>query len=506
MKLKLLILLCLTIFFAANTAKAQSCPSGQTEIDFVVIGANGGFSNYVLLQETTGGSSYFLNTISVIECIGDGLCYTVTIAGNAGFEVYQDGVLVSNPVDGDVICFPFVNSTYGCTDGSACNYDASANVDDGSCDLPSGCGDPLYLEYSSSVTCSDANACITLIAYGCTDGSACNYDASANVDDGSCDLPSGCGDPLYLEYSSSVTCSDAATCIILIINGCTDTTACNYNTTANVDDGSCLFSSLSTYSQEACDSYIWNGNIYNLSGVYTFSTINANGCDSTATLNLTLNNSTTINNVETECDSYTWSVNGSDYNSSVIDTVIGVNASGCYETIILDLTINNSTISIENQLACNSYLWPINGLTYTTPSIVNLVSVNSVGCTQTNILNLTITGNPLATIFQNGIDLEVTISDTYFWSNSEITQIITPTTNGWYWCVVTDINGCIGDTVFYQVTNIVSAISEMLDAEARLVKITDLLGQEVIPKNLAKNTPLFYIYDDGTVEKRIVIE
>ena len=453
MKLKLLILLCLTIFFAANTAKAQSCPSGQTEIDFVVIGANGGFSNYVLLQETTGGSSYFLNTISVIECIGDGLCYTVTIAGNAGFEVYQDGVLVSNPVDGDVICFPFVNSTYGCTDGSACNYDASANVDDGSCDLPSGCGDPLYLE-----------------------------------------------------YSSSVTCSDAATCIILIINGCTDTTACNYNTTANVDDGSCLFSSLSTYSQEACDSYIWNGNIYNLSGVYTFSTINANGCDSTATLNLTLNNSTTINNVETECDSYTWSVNGSDYNSSVIDTVIGVNASGCHETIILDLTINNSTISIENQLACNSYLWPINGLTYTTPSIVNLVSVNSVGCTQTNILNLTISGNPLATIFQNGIDLEVTISDTYFWSNSEITQIITPTTNGWYWCVVTDINGCIGDTVFYQVTNIVSAISEMLDAEARLVKITDLLGQEVIPKNLAKNTPLFYIYDDGTVEKRIVIE
>ena len=36
-----------------------------------------------------------------------------------------------------------------------------------------------------------------------------------------------------------------------------------------------------------------------------------------------------------------------------------------------------------------------------------------------------------------------------------------------------------------------------------LLKIINILGQESNPK---KNTPLFYIYDDGTVEKRIVIE
>ena len=36
-----------------------------------------------------------------------------------------------------------------------------------------------------------------------------------------------------------------------------------------------------------------------------------------------------------------------------------------------------------------------------------------------------------------------------------------------------------------------------------LVKITDMLGQET---PFRRNTPLFYIYDDGTVEKRIVIE
>ena len=36
-----------------------------------------------------------------------------------------------------------------------------------------------------------------------------------------------------------------------------------------------------------------------------------------------------------------------------------------------------------------------------------------------------------------------------------------------------------------------------------LLKVTTILGQSTKPKS---NTPLFYIYDDGTVEKRIVIE
>jgi len=40
-------------------------------------------------------------------------------------------------------------------------------------------------------------------------------------------------------------------------------------------------------------------------------------------------------------------------------------------------------------------------------------------------------------------------------------------------------------------------------ATKELIKITDVLGRETKGK---KNEPLFYIYDDGTVEKRITIE
>ena len=42
--------------------------------------------------------------------------------------------------------------------------------------------------------------------------------------------------------------------------------------------------------------------------------------------------------------------------------------------------------------------------------------------------------------------------------------------------------------------------------ERTLLKVTDLLGREVSPNAVIDRTTLFYIYDDGTVEKRIVIE
>ena len=49
--------------------------------------------------------------------------------------------------------------------------------------------------------------------------------------------------------------------------------------------------------------------------------------------------------------------------------------------------------------------------------------------------------------------------------------------------------------------NTVSVIQE-LTTNKELLKVSDLLGRET----KQTNQPLFYLYDDGTVEKRIVIE
>ena len=75
---------------------------------------------------------------------------------------------------------------------------------------------------------------------GCIDSAACNYDSTATIDDGSCMLPDGCTDSLACNYDSTATC-DNGSCVLP--DGCADSTACNYDSAATCDDGSCLFPS-----------------------------------------------------------------------------------------------------------------------------------------------------------------------------------------------------------------------------------------------------------------------
>jgi hypothetical protein len=102
----------------------------------------------------------------------------------------------------------------GCMDITACNYDASAIVDNGTCLLPDGCTDTLACNYDPFAKCNDGSCLFG--EKGCTDMTACNYDTNAVCDDGTCDLPNGCGDPLYVEYDPAVTCSDQSACVTLI--------------------------------------------------------------------------------------------------------------------------------------------------------------------------------------------------------------------------------------------------------------------------------------------------
>ena len=112
-----------------------------------------------------------------------------------------------------------------------------------------------------------------------------------------------------------------------------------------------------------------------------------------------------------------------------------------------------------------------------------------------------------AQINQNGTDLEVIVSSglnpySYLWNTGESSIIITPQQNGIYWVVVTDVNGCISDSLYYTVTNITTSFSE-INTKKKLIKTIDVLGRE---NKGTRNKSLFYIYDDGVVEKKIIIE
>jgi uncharacterized surface protein with fasciclin (FAS1) repeats len=124
----------------------------------------------------------------------------------------------------------------GCTDTLACNYDALAELDNGLCTYPGyACDDNNALTGNDSLTVDCVCAGLLL---GCTDTLACNYDALAELDNGLCTYPSyACDDNNELTGNDSLTVD--CVCAGLLF-GCTDTLACNYSELAGIDDGSCI--------------------------------------------------------------------------------------------------------------------------------------------------------------------------------------------------------------------------------------------------------------------------
>mgnify|MGYP006142227429 CR=1 FL=1 len=72
---------------------------------------------------------------------------------------------------------------------------------------------------------------------GCTDVNACNYDSSANTDDNSCEYPA-------TNYDCNGICSNDSdndgVCDEFEVLGCTDSSYSNYNTDATEEDNSCI--------------------------------------------------------------------------------------------------------------------------------------------------------------------------------------------------------------------------------------------------------------------------
>ena len=136
--------------------------------------------------------------------------------------------------------------------------------------------------------------------------------------------------------------------------------------------------------------------------------------------------------------------------------------------------------------------------------MVTVTDANGNSTVETYVIN---EPPPLtASISQSALDLTANVSGgippySYTWITGDTLSTITASSNGIYSCDVKDKAGCIINVVF-TVTNVPTSILEF-NSERKLLKITDILGQKTPYR---KNTPLFYIYDDGTMEKKIIIE
>lgn len=109
---------------------------------------------------------------------------------------------------------------------------------------------------------------------------------------------------------------------------------------------------------------------------------------------------------------------------------------------MLNLTVNNTT-NIENVTACNNYYWPYNGQTYYNSVVWPETSINGNGCIHYEILNLTINSvntNIYLTISSNVIGVQAQ-SSAYQWldCNTNFASIIGATSqlhsnSGWKLC------------------------------------------------------------------------
>ena len=123
--------------FTPSIGSVQRLPNGNTLINF--------------------GNLQMLNLGSIITEVDSNNQIVFQLEYNNGNNLYRAQKF-------DWFFYTPPNPILGCMDSIACNYDSIANIDNGLCDLPNGCGDTLYLEYDPQVTCSNVNDCITLLS------------------------------------------------------------------------------------------------------------------------------------------------------------------------------------------------------------------------------------------------------------------------------------------------------------------------------------------------------
>jgi len=384
-----------------------------------------------------------------------------------------------------------IDRIFGCMDPLALNYVDTANTNT-QCFYILGCTNSSYLEYYTQGFVADTSdgSCNIKAEWGCTDSLAFNFDTIANIDNGGC-LPVilGCMESLAFNFEPLANTPD--TCIA-IVYGCMSSIALNYNPLANIDDGSCI------------------GVVY--------------GCIDT----LAFNYAPTANVNDGSCISVIYGcINPIMFN---FDTTANTNDGTCIPYIYgctNSVMFNYNPLANADNNSCTPFV-----LGCTDPSMLNYDPLSNTedfsciefiyGCMDEEALNY----DPLAntenesciTIVEGCMDLnaynysaEANASDNNcLYSAGCITGPGLPywLNDACYAWVISVDDYCCDNawdaicqlTYDYCDGTYVGPLLNRVKEEKKLMAITDVLGR---PTKETKNKLLFYIYDDGTVEKII---
>ncbi len=387
-----------------------------------------------------------------------------------------------------------IEKVFGCMDALAINYVDTANTDDGSCYYLPGCTNSSYLEYYTQGFTADYNdgSCVTQAVWGCTDASAFNYDNSANIDNGGCiDVIYGCMVQGSFNYNPN---ANTPTNCIPVIYGCTSDIAVNYNPSANTDDGSCEaailgctdtlafnFAPLANTDDGSCIPFIY-------------------GC-----INPTMFNYDSLANTnDGTCIPFTYGCTDStmlNYNplaNSDNNTCIPF-IYGCTDPSML----NYNPIANTEDFSCIAYIYGcMDSDALNFDPLANTDNGSCIemvmGCMDPNAYNyepVANTNDSLSCLYSANC---ITGAGSPYWLNDEC----------YAWVISVDDYCCENewDTICQATYNYCDGtwsgpLLSRTQQNKEIIMITDLLGRISEEK---ENKLLLYIYDDGTVERKII--
>ena len=167
----------------------------------------------------------------------------------------------------------------------------------------------------------------------------------------------------------------------------------------------------------ACDEYLLDNVSYHSDTTFSTVLVNAseNGCDSIASVNLTVRHSGYSTSNMSVCDKYVWG--GQEYTNDTTLHEVLANASqdGCDSIVTINLSVRHSGYSTNNMSVCDEYVW--GGQEYTNDTTLHEVLSNASqdGCDSIITINLSVRHSGHSTS-------NMSVCDKYVWDGQEYTN------------------------------------------------------------------------------------